>query len=384
MTSLRIVFTGYLVRFPLGGYAWQTAHYLLGLRALGHDVWFYEDNAYYAPAYNPVSKAFDSEYDYGVATTREFLGTLGLGERWVFLDAERGAEHGPGAGRAETLLKEADLLVNFGGVNYVPYERRGGRPSVYIDTDPVYTQLRLDTGDTHLRDILDAHVRLFTFGENIGTPRSAVPTGGYTWHHTRQPVALELWPDAGAPQAAFTTIGTWNSGDRDLTYGGQAFQWRKRTEWLRYLDLPARTGARHEMAMNVPPDDRALLTSHGWAVEDPITISADPWRYRDYVRTSRGEFTVAKDMNVRFRSGWFSDRGACYLAAGRPVVMQDTGFGDVLPLGPGLHAFRDLDEAAAAVRGINADYLAARAHAREVARSCFAADIVMTALLNDV
>jgi len=213
-----------------------------------------------------------------------------------------------------------------------------------------------------------------------------VPTAGYTWHPTRQPVALAYWADAGPPGSAYTTVGKWDARGRDLVFRGETFGWRKRTEWMRCLDLPARTGAAFEVAMDVGsvPGDAERLAAHGWRVVDPRAVSADPWRYRDYVCGSRGEFTVAKDLNIRLRSGWFSDRAACYLAAGRPVVEQDTGFGDVLPLGPGLHAFRTLEEAAAAVRAIEADYPRASAHAGEVARECCAAERVLRVLLETV
>ena len=129
------------------------------------------------------------------------------------------------------------------------------------------------------------------------------------------------------------------------------------------------------------PGDPETLRAHGWRIEDPVAVSTDPWRYRDYLRTSRGEFTVAKDVNIRLRSGWFSDRAACYLAAGRPCIEQDTGFGDVLPLGPGLHAFRTVKEAATAIQTIEANYDRASTHAAEVAREYFAADRVLRALL---
>jgi len=379
----RIVVAGYLVRNPIGGYVWQAAHYLEGLRALGHDVWFYEDNGHYANAYDPIANTYGSAYDYGIRAVGEFLDRLGLGDRWVFADTVRGSEHGPGAGHADVLLREADLLVNLAGVNRIPPERRGGRPSVYVDLDPAFTQIKAAEGDEQLCRILREHAHLFTMGENIGTPRSAVPTAGFTWHGLRQPVVLSWWQDAGPPGPTYTTVGVWNAQGRDLTYRGETFRWRKRTEWLRCLDLPARTRARFEVAMDVAsvPGDPELLAAHGWAIADARGISADPWRYRDYVRGSRGEFTVAKELNVRLRSGWFSDRAACYLAAGRPVVEQDTAFGDVLPLGPGLHAFRTADEAAAAVRAIEADIAAASAHAAAVARECFAAERVLGALL---
>jgi hypothetical protein len=168
-----------------------------------------------------------------------------------------------------------------------------------------------------------------------------------------------------------------------MEYEGKTFMWRKRIEWYHYLALPRKTGQTFELAMDVEsvPGDSKLLTDHGWRIVDPMRISTDPWCYRDYLRGSRGEFTVAKDMNVRFRSGWFSDRAACYLAAGRPVVEQDTGFGHVLPLGAGLHAFKTVDEAGEAVDLIERDYEKASAHASEVAREYFAADRVLGSML---
>src|SRR2546428_705432 len=284
----RVVLAGYLVRNPLGGYVWQAGHYLLGLRALGHDAWFYEDTGHFALAYNPLTNEYGPRYEHGLAATADFLRRIGFADRWVFVDVEGGVEHGPGTGRAADLLRDADLLIDVAG--------------------------------------------------------------------------------------------------RDVTFRGETFAWRKRTEWLRCLELPERTGRGFEVAMDVDsvPGDRATLAAHGWEIVDPLAVSADPWRYRDYLRGSRGEFTVAKDMNVRLRSGWFSDRAACYLAAGRPVVEQDTGFGDVLPLGPGVHAFRVVDEAAAAVAAIEADYARASAHAAAVARELFAADRVLAQPLGVV
>jgi hypothetical protein len=382
----RVVLAGYLVRNPLGGYAWQAAHYLLGLAALGHEVWFYEDTGHYALAYNPVTNEFGPAYEYGLGAAARFLDQIGCGERWVFVDVERGAEHGPGAGRATTILREADLLVNVAGVNRIPAERRGGRPAIYVDIDPGVTQIRADAGDPVLRAILDEHAHHFTVGENIGTDRSALPTAGYTWHPTRAPVALEHWQPTGAAGAAYTTVGTWNHTERELTFRGEVYSWRKRIEWLRFLDLPQRTGQAFEVAMDVAgvAGDAERLRNYGWTTKSPRDVSGDPWVYRDYIRGSRGEFTVAKDLNVRLRSGWFSDRAACYLAAGRPVVEQDTAFGDVLPAGPGVHAFRTVEQAAEAVRIIESDYALASAHAIAVARECFAAERVLGRMLSVV
>ncbi len=380
----RLVVAGYLVRSPLGGYAWQAAHYLLGLRALGHDVWFYEDTGHYAQAYDPEADTLGPFYTYGLRAAARFLEHLGLGERWVFVDVERGTEHGPGAGLAATILREADLLVNVAGINRIPPERRGGRPAAYVDIDPGVTQIKADTGDRVLRAILDEHQHHFTIGENIGTARSPLPTAGYRWRPTRVPVAIEHWAAAPTPGTAYRTIGTWDAAGKDVVWRGERYGWTKREEWERFLDLPARAGCAFELAMAPATADAARLRRHGWTIRDPRAVSTDPWTYRDWIREARGEFTAAKDLNVRLRSAWFSDRAACFLAAGRPVVEQDTGFGDVLPLGPGLHAVRDVAEAAAAVAAIEADYPAARAHAATVARECFAADRVLAALLRAV
>jgi hypothetical protein len=153
----RIVVAGYLVRNPMGGYAWQVAHYLRGLTALGHDAWFYEDTGHNAMAYDPVTNEFGPEYAYGIGAAQRFLGRLGLGERWVFVDVARGTEHGPCAGRAEALLREADLLINVAGINRIPPERRGGRPAIYVDIDPAFTQIRAEQGDPMLRAVLAEH-----------------------------------------------------------------------------------------------------------------------------------------------------------------------------------------------------------------------------------
>ena len=380
----RIVVAGYLVRNPIGGYAWQAAHFLQGIRACGHDVWFYEDTGFYDLAYDPVTNHFGSAYEYGVGAAGAFLSRLGFGDRWVFVDVAAGREHGPAAGRAAALLREADLLVNVAGINRIVPEQRGGRPSVYVDIDPAFTQIKAEANEGRLRQILAEQQYLFTIGENIGTGRSPIPDAGFRWHATRCPVAIEWWADSGPPGRRYTTVGRWNETQRDLAFRGETFTWRKRTEWLRCLDLPERTGCEFEIAMDVEsaPGDLQMLGAHGWKVVSPRDVSGDPWRYREFLQTSRGEFTVAKELNVRLRSGWFSDRAACYLAAGRPVVVQDTGFGDVLPVGDGIQAFRTVTEAAAALRAIEGDYERASASARTIAREYFDATRVMDDLLR--
>ncbi len=382
-TGPQVVVAGYLVRCPLGGFAWQVAHFLLGLRALGCRVFFYEDSAYDAKAFVPGAEGGDV-YTRGAAAAERFLLARGLADRWAFHDAAADRWFGSGRDMARAALADADLFINLGGVNRVPRAARPRAVSAYVDLDPGVTQARLAAGDPVLDALVGEHDCLFSFGERIGRSGCGVPTAGRTWRPLRQPVVPELWEplpsDAAAP---FTTIGTWDVDGRDVTVGGETFTWRKRVEWMRILDLPRRTGMPFRLAMNVAhhPEDRRRLEAHGWDVVDPIALSADPARYRAFIRTSRGEFTTAKDVNVRLQSGWFSDRAACYLAAGRPVVTQDTGFGERIPTGHGLHAFRTPEEAAEAIARVVDDYAREVVAARELATACFAPERTLAPLL---
>ena len=373
MTSAdKIVVAGYLVRCPLGGYAWQVLHYLLGLRALGFDPYFYEDTAYFGDCFDPHTGNMHVRPDAGIAFAGDFFGRFGFGERWVFWDAGRDRHHGLTRNETLAMLSEARAVITLAAVNRLPPRPR--QTKIFIDIDPTFTQIRVAAGDQGLCELLDEHDLHFTIGENIGARGCIVPTDRYAWRPTRQPIALELWtPLAQDPEAAFTTIGRWDERRRDIDFRGHTYSWSKRQEWLKFLDLPARTGEHFRIAMDVDkmPADAALLRQHGWELCDPLAISADADRYRDFIRRSKGEFTVAKDLNVRLASGWFSDRGACYLAAGRPVVTQDTGFGRVLPAGAGLYAVATVADAASAIRAIAADYDANAQAARRVAEQHF-------------
>lgn len=382
MSADKVVVSGYLVRCPLGGYAWQVLHYLVGLRQLGFEPYFYEDNGGFASCFDPRTGNWTDDPGVGLAFAGEFLGRNGFGRQWTFWDIAGARTYGLTAAEREALLEDARVVINLAGVNHLPVRRRQRR--VFVDLDPVFTQIRATT-DRGWRETLAEHDVHFTFGENIGRPGCRAPAAGFSWHPTRQPVAVELWQPVEAEDSpAFTTIGRWDDPHRDLHFEGETYSWRKRIEWMKFLDLPARTGERFAVAMDVHknPEDLETLARHRWEVRDPILISADPWTYRDFIRASKGEFTVAKDLNIRFASGWFSDRSACYLAAGRPVVTQDTGFDRVLPTGGGLFAFRDIDQAAASIRSIASDYAAQSRRAREIARDCFDAAAVVGGLLE--
>ena len=222
---------------------------------------------------------------------------------------------------------------------------------------------------------------LFSFGENLGGPDCGVPVERLTWLPTRQPVVLDLWDPVAGAGHAYTTVATWRNRN-DVVYAGETYTWSKDLEFAKVLDLARCRPGPFELATSVDADIAARLRAHGWRLADALTVSRDAERYRAYIRGSRGEFTVAKDQNVRLRSGWFSDRSACYLAAGRPVITQDTGFGNVLPTGKGLFAFRDLDDVLAAMDAIETDDEGNRRAAREIAAEYFDAERVVGSLLE--
>jgi hypothetical protein len=381
MSDIALV-AGYVLRCPLAGYAWQALHYLAGLRALGFDAYFYEDTAHYADCFDPVSGEMGMLRPAAIDFAAGFFADHGFGERWIFWDAQRDCYVGRSAAEARDVLGAARLLVGLSTVNRLP--RQVGRRRVFVDIDPGVTQIQAER-DAAVRELLGEYDVHFTIGENIGRPGCAVPSGAWTWNPTRQPIACELWQPLGVEtDAPLTTIGRWDERGRVQEWAGARYSWSKRDEWLRFLDLPRRSGAAFELAMDAEknPGDHELLGAHGWAVVDPLAVSTDATRYRDYIRSSRGEFSVAKALNVQLATGWFSDRSACYLAAGRPVVVQDTGFRTALPVGAGLLTFRTLDEAVESVRSVVSDWELHSAAARRIAEQCFAAKWVLAELLD--
>jgi len=247
---------------------------------------------------------------------------------------------------------------------------------------PFAAQALADQGDARTLAALGAHDTLFSFGENLGAPDCGVPVGRFRWLPTRQPVALDLWDGPTAPGAAYTTITTWHNKGKNIDYRGDTYYWTKDREFEKFLDLPRLRKGPFELAAGVTPEARQLLTGHGWRQTHSVEVSKDPDCYRDYIRASRGEFTVARDQYVRPNTGWFSDRSACYLAAGRPVITQETGFGKFLPTGKGLFGFRTMDDVLAAVDAIEADYEGNCRAAQEIAAEYFAAEKVVGSLME--
>ena len=382
----KIVLLGMMTPMPVAGVVWQNLHYLLGFERLGFETYYVETHA------RTPSMLMSSPADDSAALAAEFIAAVmrrfGLSERWAFRALhDDGRCFGMSEVQLHTLYNEAELLVNLhGGTQPLPELAATGR-LVYLETDPVQLQLEVHHGLQETIDFLEPHAAFFTFAENWANPDCGLPTTErFEFIPTRQPVVMDLWPDR-SPQPAdlFTTIGNWRQDWREVTFAGERYSWSKHHEFLRYLDLPERTGREFELALSsAEPGDRQLLEARGWRVRDALEVSRSIDRYRDYIGASRGEFTVAKDQNVRLRTGWFSDRSATYLASGRPVVTQDTGFGCALPTGAGLFSFSSPEEAAEAVARIDGDYANQATAARELAREHFSHEVVLGAILESL
>ena len=379
----KIVLLGMMTKIPVAGVVWQTVHYLVGFQRLGFDPYYVE-----AHARTPGMLMRDAGDDSGaLAATfiHDALQRFGLGERWAYQALhDDGRLYGMSEGELARLLASAELIVNLhGGTEPRPEHYETGR-LVYLETDPVQLQVELHEERQHTLDFLEPHVAFFTFGENYGQPGCGLPvTERFSFHATRQPVVTGFWLGAGGDSGAYTTVGNWSQPWRDVTYDGERYGWSKDEEFRKFLALPSLTGRDFELALaSYAPQDGELLESRGWRVRPALDVSVDQSVYRDYVRGSRAEFTVGKDQNVRLRTGWFSDRSATYLAAGRPVVTQDTGFGCILPTGEALFPFSSIDEAAAAIETIEADYAKARQAAFDLAREHFESGAVLGRMLD--
>jgi hypothetical protein len=378
----RLILLHIVGQYPMAGIAWQALHYLLGFRALGWDVWYVEDSG--ASPYDPDAGTVTGRCDYAVRYLGDVLGRFGFQDRWAYVDMLGNQTHGPARGQLAELYRTATAIVNLCGATAPRAEHKQGAKLLYVETDPVYEQMNVANGDALSRGFLESHDVLFTYGESIGTPGCPVPTAGFTWHATRPPVVMDCWAGDADPGArAFTTVASFANAGKDITYDAVTYRWSKHENFLRFLDLPRRTPRPFVMAMRPGAGQVDTVRAAGWELVDPEATSRDVDAYRRFIRESRGEFTVAKDIYVRPRSGWFSDRSVCYLAAGRPVVTQDSGFGAHVPTGEGLFAYATMDEAVDAIGRIDADYPRHSTAARRIAREHFGAGTVLRRLLAD-
>lgn len=390
-----VVVAGAMANKPAnGGEAWVRLSWIRGLERLGCRVFFVEQIAE-AQCTDPAGAWAPFAASANLAWFRQVTAAFGLRERSALL-CDTGASEGMAAADVADLAAGA-LLVNISGNLSDPVLRSAFGRRAYVDIDPGFTQFWHESGNRGAR--LEGHDRYFTIGENIGTPGCPIPDRvrdagpgperDLRWRATRQPVVLADWPVADAPEPAsgtrFTTVGTWRGPFGPIERDRRRFG-LKVHEFRKYITLPDLVPARFEAALAIHPSEVAdldLLSRHRWELSEPRDVAGTPGAFRSFVAGSSAEFSVAQEMYVESRSGWFSDRTTRYLASGRPALVQDTGFSRRLPVGKGLVTFTSLEEAAAGAEAILADYEGHARAARMVAESFFDSDLVLSAFLED-
>jgi hypothetical protein len=383
--KLTIVVGGYIIGYPLGGMTWHHLNYLLGLHELGHEVWFLEDSGEFSLPYNPQTQTCDPDSTFGRAYLEQTFGQYGLPQKYCYYSQFEDRHYGLSRDELHDLLRRADLLICVSGVTPLRESRPRPRRTLAIDTDPVYTQVRM-SHDERFAGYWRSFDRVATFGRLIGTAKSPLPTHGLNWIGTNQPVALAHWPVVPRLGEQFTTIGKWeHTTSRAVEFAGRSFASSKSVEWMKVIDLPKLTNAQLALAMeSMPGDVKCQFESHGWHCIDAEAATRTCQSYQEFISKSAGEFTVVKQIYSGIPSGWFSDRSACYLATGRPVVTQASGFEQWLPAGEGLFAFENVEQAAQALETIRSDPTRHMQAARLIAEEHFDSRRVLGELLSAV
>lgn len=383
---MKAVVTGMIASYPVGGVLWDYGQYALGLEQLGFDTYYLEDTGW--QSYDPTRGQYGEDCTYAVNFLSHALQGLSptLGQRWHFRNMD-GRTFGLPRKELVELVADADLLLNVSGGTLLRDEYLPNRRKVLIDTDPGWNHFRnyprwdANPGwqGTHG---YRAHDFFFTYAECLGRPGCLLPDMGLKWQTTRPFAVLPCW-QSEPPAEKWTTVLTWKNFADTITYQGATYG-TKEMEFGKVQELPTRTQARLELALGGAAAPVDQWRAQGWSVIDAQGISASPEDYRRYIQSSRGEFSVAKNVYVATHSGWFSCRSVCYLAAGRPVVVQDTGFSELIPTGEGLFAFSDLEEARRGIEAVEADYARHARAARDLAERCFDSSKVLPELLTRI
>lgn len=382
----KAIVTGMIATYPVGGVLWDYGQYARGLEQLGYEVYYLEDTGW--ECYHPERGEYGADCAYGVDFLPRSLATLSptLAQRWHFRNMD-GQTFGLTPEALRGVLEDAELFLNVSGGTLLRDEYMPCRRKILIDTDPGWNHFRnyprWDAqpnwyGSHGYR----AHDHFFTYAERLGRPDCPLPNLGIDWQPTRPPVVLDCWQPT-PPATHWTTVMTWKNFQEPIVHNGATYG-TKEMEFGRVETLPRLVPARFELALGgskAPVDHWGEL---GWSIRSASSVSQTADAYRDYIQQSRGEFSVAKNVYVATRCGWFSCRSVCYLAAGRPVIVQDTGFSEFLPTGNGLVAFTTLDDAVEAVRRIESDYPHHQQAALEVARRHFDARVVLGDLLQRI
>lgn len=386
VTRGTIVVWGLMAAYPFPGMTWHRMQYLAGIRRLGFDVWYVEDSDRQVLTPGTFDKAED--FTPNINYLDRYMKAIGLGDRWIFRppgDMTRcyGGRDIRGLWR---LYDEAVAVINHSGAQELRPRHKVIKNLVYLETDPTELQVGIAKGEAITVRFAAAHHHHLTFGENLGQPDCLVPIEQFTWLPTRPAVCVDWWETtlAPGPDAALTTVGTFRNKGKDTTWNGQRWRWSKHEEFLKFIDVAAGSALPLEMAIGEITDKmREKFVKNGWRTRTAFGLES-PEAYRDYIWDSLGEFTVAKGQYVAPNTGWFSDRSATFLAAGRPVITQETGFSKFIPTGEGLFGFSTRDEALGAIDAVASDYQRHSSAAHDIAQEYFAAEGVITRAFKSI
>lgn len=378
---MRIIVLGYIVRGPLGGLVWHHLQYVIGLKQMGHEVLFMEDSDDFAGCYNPHTNEVTVDPVYGLHFINDIFKKFDLADHWCYFDAHQNKWYGQNKQKVLSFCDKADMVINISGVNPLREWCLSIPKRIIIDTDPAFTQVK------HLTDhkallLAEAHTHFFSFAENIGKPFCTIPGDGFQWKPTRQPVFLPAWKNTVADRSAkWTTVMQWDSY-KEQSYSGNQYG-MKSLSFAAFFKLPGFIPTEQfELAIGSPAAPKEDLEKNGWHIINSLIVTQTPATYQDYIALSKAEWSVAKHGYVAAKSGWFSERSTCYLASGKPVLVQDTGFADSIETGKGIFIFKTMEDILNNVNRINADYKMHCTNARKMAAEYFDAEKILLPLVN--
>ena len=394
MKKLKIVVGGYIGLYPTGGATWDYIQYPLGLKLLGHDVYYIEDTGQY-PVYQLEEKAWD-DCSYCVSYLQNAMSETGMSDRWAYRDVATNKVFGLSEQKLKEVVETADVFINVSASTVLREEYLKIPVKILVDTDPMFTQYQYyktqEEGGTKAAEseaFMKAHDLLFTFGLNIDAEDCRIPKFDFKWFTTKKPICIDFWNDVNESNKrfGFTSILNWTERPAFI-YDSESWG-QKNVEFKKFYDLPSVTGQSFDLIINRGNDPESLksmefLKSLGWNILSPHDLIANKEDYKKFIKASVGEFSVTKETYIKSNSGWFSGRSACYLAAGKPVITQDTKWSRYIPAGEGLFAINDFESASSAVKAITSDYARHSKAATEVANEFFDSSKVLNEMLSHI
>ncbi len=380
---MKILILGYIVRGPLGGLAWHHLQYVLGLREEGHDILFIEDSDNFESCYNPETNEMSVNPKYGLNFINELFKKFELENKWAYFDEHTNSWFGTSKEKVIQFCNDAEIVLNISGVNPLREWWLKIPNRVFIDTDPAFVQIRNLTIPKSF-ELAAAHNHFYSFGENIDNDNCLIPDDGFSWKGTRQPVFLPAWKFSDPKLSGkWTTVMQWDSY-KSLSYEEKNYE-MKSASFRPYESLPLLLpDEKFELASGSASVPHDLLKKNGWHVISSLLPTRDAWTYQKYINESKGEWSIAKQGYVMSNSGWFSERSLSYLASGKPVIVQDTGFSKNFEMKKGVFAFQSIEDILDAVFQINSDYAFQCKQARNWVEENFSSEKVLRKLLSGI